>query len=283
MSTRRSGLGRGLEALITAQPDTTGGFALIRVDRISPNPSQPREVFDADALDDLARSVSQVGVLQPIVVRPGPDGGYLLIAGERRWRAARQVGLEEIPAVVRDEDDESALAEALIENIQREDLNPLEQAAGYQQLLEDFGLTHEKVAERVGKSRSSVTNTLRLLSLPASIQGLLVRGELTAGHARALLSLEERATAESIARRAAKEGWSVRQVEDAVRDRAAPKAGQVRHVRPAAIIELEERLQERLGSPVAIQYRGDQGRIVIRFGALDELERIYRYLFSGDD
>lgn len=287
MSGRRSGLGRGLEALIPqAEAIPSHGFALIPLDEIRPNPQQPRSRIDEEALEGLAASIAEVGVLQPVVVRPQPDQpGFTLIAGERRWRAARKVGLREIPAMIRTADDQGSLTEALIENVQREDLSPLEEAAAYQQLLEDFGMTHEEVASRVGKSRAAVTNTLRLLQLPATIQGLLERGELTAGHARPLLGLEDRKYAEHIASQAAGEGWSVRQVEEAVRarkaaDEAPPPRPKLREVRPVAIIELEQRLSERLGTPVRIQYRNRRGRVSIRFASLEELERIYRTFFG---
>jgi ParB family chromosome partitioning protein len=194
------------------------------------------------------------------------------------------VGLEEIPAVVREGDDVSGLTEALIENLQREDLTPLEEAAAYRQLLEDFGLTHEEVALRVGKGRSSISNTLRLLQLPAVIQGLLEAGELTAGHARPLLGIDDARYAEHIARRAAEEGWSVRRVEEAVRarigDKTQPATPKPKVQRPAEILALEERLTDHLGSTVRIDYGARGGRIVVRFGSLDDLERLYRSLLG---
>lgn len=286
MSSRRSGLGKGLEALIPSHPEGEGGFAVIRVDRVASNPQQPRRNFDSEAMAGLAASISQVGILQPIVVREAEDGSYVLIAGERRLRAAKDAGLEEIPALIRAGDDSETLTEALIENVQREDLGPLELAAGYQQLMEDFGLKHEEIASQVGKSRSAITNTIRLLGLPASVQALLERREITAGHARALIGLEDRAYAEQIASKAAADGWSVRQVEDAVRARSeggAPQPSRVKAVRPAAIIELEQRLTDRLEVPVKIDYRSNKGKVVIRFGTLDDLERIYRYLFGSEN
>lgn len=284
MAARKSGLGRGLDALLPAG-EGESGFALISVDDISANPQQPRSHFEDEPLEGLADSIRQVGVLQPIVVREGDrPGSYQLVAGERRWRAAKLVGLTEIPAIIRQGDDESGLTEALVENLQREDLTPLEEAAAYRQLMEDFGMTHEAIAGRVGKSRSAVSNTLRLLQLPASIQRLLDSGELSAGHCRPLLGLEDVRYAEQIARRAAAEGWPVRRVEEAVRARseAATPARPPRRQRPAEIIALEERLADRLGSSVRIDYgsRGG-GRLTIRFGSLDELERIYRSLAEG--
>jgi ParB family transcriptional regulator, chromosome partitioning protein len=283
MAARKSGLGRGLDALIPVE-HPVGGFAEVDVEAVEPNPQQPRRRFDEDALEELAASISEVGVLQPIVVRTGEEEGtYVLVAGERRLRAAAMAGLRTVPAMIRSVAGDSVnLTEALIENVQRTDLSPLEEAAAYRNLLEDFGMTHEGVAERVGKSRSAVTNTLRLLQLPPAIQGMLDRGELSAGHARALLSVDDPARALDIARSAVDEGWSVRLVEEAAKDpqprgttrRAVPD------IRPAAIIELEERLSDRLGTAVEIRPRGDGGRLVIRYSSLDDLEQIYRALFS---
>lgn len=284
MPARRSGLGRGLEALIPKGEAHVSGYAVIPLDRVSPNPHQPRSVFDEEALASLAASIAEVGVLQPIIVRESGDGTYTLVAGERRWRAARRLGLHDIPAIIRESDDRALLTEALVENLQREDLSPLEEATAYQELLEDFELTHEEIGRRVGKSRSAITNSLRLLQLPASIQGKLERGEISAGHARALLGLEDKKFAEHIAQRAADEGWSVRQVEDAVRHRAAalrhPSRTRLAATRPAAIIELEDRLREELQTRVKINYSDDRGKLIIDFTSLDHLERIYRRLFS---
>lgn len=284
MPGRRSGLGRGLDALLpTDRPQR--GYAELPLDRIEPNPDQPRRQFDEAALAELAASIQEVGLLQPIVVRPSEEEGrYRLVVGERRWRAARLAGLETIAAVIR-EDSEPAttLTEALIENLQRTDLTPLEEAAAYRELLEEYGLTHEEIARRVGRSRSSVSNTLRLLQLPAPIQGMVERGELSAGHARALLGLEDPAFAVHVAERAVAEGWSVRRVEDAVRLRRRDgdvRARRAPAVRPAAVIELEERLGEALGTGVRIDYRGRGGRLVVRFSSVDDLERIYRRLLG---
>jgi len=284
MAARKSGLGRGLDALIPVDHPSVG-FAELELDEISPNPQQPRARFDDDALEGLAASIREVGVLQPVVVRSGDrDGSYLLIAGERRLRAAGMAGLATIPAVIRSaESDERYLTEALIENVQRKDLSPLEEAAAYRNLLEDFGMTHEAVASSVGKSRSSVTNSIRLLQLPAPIQGMLEREELSAGHARALLSLDDEAYAVHIAERVTGEGWSVRMVEEAVKSRSVDEEMPPRKLpamRPAAIIELEERLSEKLATRVKITPRGDGGRMVIRYGSLEDLERIYRQLFT---
>ena len=283
MVARKSGLGRGLDALIPVdRPEA--GFSVVRLDRIDPNPQQPRRIFDEETLAALADSIREVGVLQPVIVRASEDGRYELVAGERRCRAARLAGLADIPAIIRESGDEAtSLTHALIENIQRDDLGPLEEAAAYRQLIDDFDMTHEQVAVGVGKSRSAITNTLRLLQLPAVVHGLLERRELSAGHARALLGLEDEAYAAHIAARAASEGWSVRQVEDAVRIRNrgdGPERRQPHRTRPAAIIELETRLAEYLGTRVAIDYTGRGGKVVVRFTSLDDLERIYRKFYG---
>ncbi len=281
MAARKSGLGRGLEALIPTDHPTSG-FAEVPLELVRPNPRQPRRHFDDGELAGLAASIREVGVLQPIVVRADEEG-YALVAGERRLRAAAMAGLATIPAMIRTGGgDEEALTEALIENVQRQDLTPLEEAAAYRQLLEDFGMRHEDVAARVGKSRSAVTNTLRLLQLPAAIQGMVERGLLSAGHARALLGLEDEAYAIHVAERAVAEGWSVRRTEEAVRARRgrAETTRRPRRVRPAAIVELEERLSEHLGTKVVIDYRGRGGRLVVRFGSPEDLERIYRRFFG---
>ena len=184
---------------------------------LSPNPNQPRVHFDEESLLELSASIAEMGVLQPILVRPLDGGNYELIAGERRWRAAQRAGLATVPAIVRTTDDLSSIEQALVENLHREDLTPLEEAAAYQQLIEDFHLTHEQLSARVGKSRSAITNTLRLLGLPPGVQHLLADGQLSAGHARALLGTPDRALQERLAREAVAEGWSVRMIEQAVR------------------------------------------------------------------
>lgn len=285
MAARKTGLGRGLDALIP-QDHPIGGFALVPVGAVAPNPKQPRTEFDQAGIDALAASIESVGLLQPIVVRADGDG-YVLVAGERRLRAAKQLGHAEIAAVIRQPtDDQTNLTEALVENLQRQDLNPLEEAAAYQELLEEFSMTHDEVASRVGKSRSTVTNTLRLLQLPIAIQRMIVVGDLSAGHARALLGTEDEAYAIHIAERAIAEGWTVRRVEEAIRLRssqAAAATSRARAVRPAAIIELEDRLQDRLGTKVRIDYRGKGGKITITYASADDLERIYRHLFSSEE
>ncbi len=278
---RRSALGKGLDVLIP-QSEPGSNLENIPVSRIRPNPSQPRKEFDPEALDSLTESIRRVGVLQPVVVRP--DGfDYVLVAGERRWRAAQRAGLGEIPALVRETDESGQLTEALIENLQREDLSPLEEAAAYQQLEEDFGLTHAQIGERVGRSRAAVTNTLRLLQLSPAVQALVASGSLSAGHARALLGLADEALAGHFAEQAVKEGWSVRRLEEAVR---AGKGGKKARRRPPAarapvIIELEKRLAEQLGAEVEIRYgKTRRGQVIMKFTDIDQLESIYRRFFA---
>ena len=285
MAARKGGLGRGLDALIP-QDHPSEGYGSIAVNLIDPNPNQPREDFDLEAINDLAASIEAVGLLQPIVVRSDGDR-YVLVAGERRLRAMKQLGRPEVAAVIRSETDAATnLTEALVENLQREDLSPLEEAAAYQELLEEYGMTHEDIAGRVGKSRSTVTNTLRLLQLPPAIQHMVASGDLSAGHARPLIGAEDEAYAVHIAERAVAEGWSVRRVEEAMRLRGTQGVSRggaaSAPVRPAAIIELEDRLQDRLGTKVKIDYRGKGGKITIRYSSADDLERIYRHLFEPD-
>jgi ParB family chromosome partitioning protein len=292
VAARRSGLGRGLGALIPddaqAQEEIGASFQELPLDSIVPNPFQPREEFDEAGIASLADSIEQIGVLQPILVRPDADGTFQLIAGERRWRASRQAGLTVIPAIVREVRDVGALEQAVVENLHRQDLNALEEAAAYQQLIDDFGFTQEQLAQRVGKSRPSVTNTLRLLNLPPAIQGLLIDGRLAAAHARALLSVEDRVEQQRLAEAAVAEGWSVRQVEAAVKAGAPapPKdpdaPAEPGATRPAALLELEELLSDHLDTRVAVQMGAKRGKIVIDFADLDDLERLYRVIIAGD-
>ncbi|MGZ6954350.1 MAG: ParB/RepB/Spo0J family partition protein [Acidimicrobiia bacterium] len=250
---------------------------------IRPNQYQPRERFDEELLNELTESIREVGILQPVLVRPMGEG-FELIAGERRWRAARRLGLGRIPALVRESDDAAALEQALVENIHRADLNVLEEAAAYQQLIEDFSLTHDAVATRVGKSRATVTNTLRLLQLPPTVQRHVRDGALSMGHARALLGTPDRGLQERLANTAVKEGWSVRAVEEAVR---APKPAErttgkvdasraTQGLRPPGLTELEGLLGDHLDTRVAIGMGSKRGKITIEFSDLADLERIYK-------
>lgn len=277
---RRRGLGRGLEALLgdapvtqhTTAPDGDGA-STAAVDEIWRSPFQPRRWIDDDGIEELAASIRSQGLLQPVVVRPRAAGGFELIAGERRWRAAQRAGLERVPVVVRDVDDRGALAMALIENVQREDLNPIEEAQGLERLRQEFELTQEQVAEAVGKSRPAVANLLRLLNLPEAVRELLAQGDLETGHARALLALPVE-DQEPMARVVVKGQLSVRQTEALVR-RAAKKP----EPRPTAvdpdIRRLEIRLSEKLGAGVSINHtRKGGGKVVISYASLDDLDGI---------
>jgi ParB family chromosome partitioning protein len=274
---KRGGLGRGLSSLIPGAAEE-GGLLEVPVGAISPNPRQPRGDFAEESLTALARSIREVGVLQPIVVRRR-NGGYELVAGERRLRAAKLAGLATIPAVIRDSDDTESLREALIENIHREDLAPLELAAAFQELLDDLGVTQETVAERLGYSRAHVANTIRLLTLPPEVQRLLAEGRIQAGHARALLGLPDDEAKSSIALRVAAEGLSVRQVEDLVRSYSEhPAAAPSRDATAAApdpmLSEVEEILSEQLATRVSVTLGKRKGKIVVEFSSKDDLERI---------
>ncbi len=311
---RSSGLGKGLSSIIpTAElvdsaMKTALGAALVDVpiSSITPNPNQPRVHFDEESLLELASSIAEMGVLQPILVRPAGPGAYELIAGERRWRAAQRAGLATIPAIVRTTDDLSSIEQALVENLHRQDLTPLEEAAAYQQLLEDFQLTHEQLSGRVGKSRSAITNTIRLLGLPPTVQHLLADGQLSAGHARALLGTPDRALQEELARQAVADGWSVRTIEQAVREGGPPSSTSAApedqavgagdegghdgsrgatidgaglqpqtRLRPPGLLELEQLLADHLETSVAVQMTAKKGRVVVDFADLADLERLY--------
>ena len=282
---RRGGLGRGLSALIPGAAEEAGaGLLEVPVEAVKPNPRQPRTTFDDETLDALALSIEEVGVLQPVVVRR-TAGGFELIAGERRLRAAKKAGLPTIPVIVRESDDAESLREALIENIHREDLNAIELAEAFRELLEELGLKQETLADRLGVSRSHVANTIRLLQLPAEVQALLAEGKIQAGHGRALLSLGDDEAQRTLALRAAAEVLSVREVEDLVRryvdqtaaerTSAAPATAAAEPARdPGSLAEVEEILSEQLATRVTIQMGKKRGRIVVEFGSADDLERI---------
>jgi ParB family chromosome partitioning protein len=255
-------------------------FQEIDVTAIEPNPRQPREVFDDDRLEELAESIREVGLLQPIVVRSVGGGRFELIMGERRWRASKIAGLDEIPAIVRSTHDDEMLREALIENLQREQLNPLEEGAAYRQLLDDFGATHEQLAKKVGRSRSHITNTLRLLNLPPNVQLRVAAGTITAGHARALLAMQDPAAQERLAARIVAELLSVRAVEEIVaigEASAAPDAPRKpRAKQPVApgLRHLSERLSDHFETRVKVDLGRKKGRIIVEFSTIDDLERI---------
>ncbi|MFQ1004162.1 ParB/RepB/Spo0J family partition protein [Modestobacter sp. SSW1-42] len=248
------------------------------VGEVVPNPKQPRQVFDDEALEELTHSVREFGLLQPIVVREGAGGRFELIMGERRLRAARAAGLETVPAIVRDTTDDAMLRDALLENIHRVQLNPLEEAAAYQQLLEEFGATHEELASKIGRSRSQVTNTIRLMKLPVKVQTRVAAGVISAGHARALLGLPEADAQDALATRIVAEGMSVRATEEAVAMAVAdsPTAARrsARKISAPGVEDLSGRLSDMFDTKVKIQIGRAKGRIVVEFGSVDDLQRI---------
>jgi ParB family chromosome partitioning protein len=321
---QRRGLGRGLGALIPESPRLADGDAArepdlavqaagsadsatapaevfgahykeIAISAITPNPRQPRRSFDEESLDELAESIRQVGLLQPVVVRAAGPGRYGLIMGERRWRACQRAGLTEIGAIVKQTQDNELLRDALIENLHRQQLDPLEEAAAYQQLIEDFGLTHDEVAARVGRSRATVTNTLRLMQLPPAIQKYVQDGKLSNGHARALLGTPDRAFQELLAKRIVAEDLSVRATEEAIREHQGERAGGAsseadgrgtaasgaRKLRAPGLVELEELLGDHLETRVKISMGASRGKVVVEFSTLEDLERIYRRITDG--
>ncbi|MER3396057.1 MAG: chromosome partitioning protein ParB [Acidimicrobiia bacterium] len=286
---RRGGLGKGIAALIP--PSEEGGYLEeIAIDKVKPSPYQPRQNFDEEALNELSASIREVGLLQPVIVRRREDD-FELIAGERRWRAARRAGLRKIPAIVRDVDDTDAVVHALTENLQREQLGPLEEASAYQQLIEDFNLTHDEISAKVGKSRPAISNALRLLQLPPAVQRLLAEGKITAGHARAILMVQDRLAQERLGVEIANAGLSVRQAEEkarrlaeaadgALREREACGRGRVKRkssakVPAAGLVEAERLLERALQTEVSVMpgARGG-GTITIRFADVSDLERI---------
>jgi len=289
---RRGGLGRGLGALIPQGPsEVTAGavtdspavvgarFAELPITAIVPNAVQPRTVFDEEALAELVHSIREVGLLQPVVVRDLGGGRYELIMGERRWRASQRVGLTTIPAIIRDTPDDSMLRDALLENLHRSQLNPLEEAAAYQQLLADFGATHEELALRIGRSRPQISNTIRLLGLPPAVQSRVAAGVLSAGHARAILGLETPAEMEAMALRVVAEGMSVRSTEEAV---TLAGKGQIRPRReakdkpppPEVAREIAEQLSDRLETRVKVDVGRNKGKVTIEFATVEDLQRI---------
>ncbi|AHI02191.1 ParB/RepB/Spo0J family partition protein [Kutzneria viridogrisea] len=304
---RKGGLGRGLAALIPQGPPVTaagsapvatappapaaangsagGGevagavYREITITAITPNPKQPRQVFDEEALAELEHSIREFGLMQPIVVRDLGDDRFELVMGERRWRASQRAGLDAIPAIVRQTADDSMLRDALLENIHRAQLNPLEEAAAYQQLLDEFEVTHEELASRIGRSRPVITNTIRLLKLPLPVQRRVAAGVLSAGHARALLGLEESGAQEDLATKIVAEGLSVRATEEAVtlaksEAPAKPKAAPRKPIQAPGLQDLAERLSDAFDTRVKVDLGRRKGRIVVEFGSVDDLERI---------
>jgi ParB family transcriptional regulator, chromosome partitioning protein len=295
----KRGLGKGLGALIPTAPAGAGSLSAdttmaavtgayleeVPVASIQPNPRQPRQVFDEDSLAELAASIDAVGLLQPVVVRLSGSGRYELIMGERRWRASQRAGLDVIPAIVRQTSDDDLLRDALIENLHREQLNPLEEAAAYQQLLDDFSATHEELAQRIGRSRPHISNTIRLLNLPPAVQKRVAAGILSAGHARALLGVEDAVAQEQLAYRIVAEGLSVRAVEEIValgaRPAKGPRTPGAKAPVAPALKDLADRLSDVFDTRVKVELGQRKGKIVVEFASLDDLERIVQSMSPG--
>ena len=298
---RKGGLGKGLGSLlpIAERGEESSVYRELPLSAISPNSLQPRKTFDEESLNSLSASISSIGVLQPILVRSVGQDQYEIIAGERRFRAAKRAGLDRIPALVQGADELSSLEQAVVENLHRQDLNPLEEASAYQQLIDDFGLTHETLALRMGKSRTAITNSLRILQLPPSILTLIAQGSISAGHARALLGSPDRVFQDKLARRIVDEGLSVRTVEEEIRREResvevalngnptvrSSAASKKKTDKPAAVLELEEILEDLFATRVRVEFQSkdrqiQRGKIVIEFGDFEDLERIYRVMLA---
>jgi ParB family chromosome partitioning protein len=281
MAEQRRGMGRGLAAIL---PEGNAGGPELReleVTQIEPNPDQPRARFDAAGLDALAGSIGSVGLLQPLIVRPLDDGRYELVAGERRWRAAQKAGIDRVPAVIRTSPEDERLQAALIENMVREDLNPVEEARACAALVDDLGISKEELARRVGRSRAAISNLIRLLGLPDSALALLERGELSEGHGRAILQVSDQDRRARLAKQAAAEGWSVRDTErraGASPKRRKPSGGRISAEERAAMTDAEDLLGSALGQDVRVRRDGNGVKAELRFDSLDELETVARRL-----
>lgn len=277
-------LGRGLDALIpTEKASPSYNYTLLGVNEIVPNTFQPRKEFDEEAMEELAASVQEKGVIQPLIVRRA-ERGYEIIAGERRWRAAKKAGLAEVPVIIKDASNREALELALVENLQREDLNPIEEATAYEQLIKDFGLTHEEISERIGKERSTITNQLRLLKLPEEVKQDLMEGKITAGHARAVLGLQSGVKVIEILETVKKEKLSVRTTEKLVQKLSRQKEDIMKFDDSAPYIErFADELKTKLGTQVKIFYKDGKGKIEIEYYSPDELERLIETLIGRED
>lgn len=279
----KRGLGRGLSSLIPSlSPTEAAQLERVPLDRISPNPNQPRKSFDKQTFAELVASVKEFGLIQPIILRASGDA-YEIVAGERRWRAAKEAGLSEVPALIRDSSDTESLEIALIENVQRDNLNALEEAAAYQQLIEDFGITQAELASRVGKSRTAITNTLRLLQLPADVQKHIASGKVSSGHARAVLSIGDEAARIRLVDRIITDEISVRQAEDVARLWGLSQGPRPKKAaQPQAFKLVARKLRKLLGARVRVRTTSKHGRIEIDFDSIDDLERIYRQILAGE-
>jgi ParB family chromosome partitioning protein len=282
MAERKRGMGRGLAAIL---PESSAGGPELReldVTQIEPNPDQPRAKFDSSALDALAGSIGSVGLLQPLIVRPLDDGRYELVAGERRWRAAQKAGIDRVPAVIRTSPEDERLQAALIENMVREDLNPVEEARACAALVDDLGISKEELARRVGRSRAAISNLIRLLDLPDPVLGLLERGELTEGHGRAILQVSDQDRRARFAKQAAGEGWSVRELERRTaggpKRKKAPAGGRISAEERAAMADAEDLLGSALGQDVRVRRDGSGVKAELHFDGIAELESLAKRL-----
>jgi ParB family transcriptional regulator, chromosome partitioning protein len=272
-------LGRGLDALIPTEREGYG-YMLLGIEEMRPNMFQPRKDFDEEGIEELASSIQEKGIIQPLIVRK-TENGYEIIAGERRWRAAQKVGLTKVPVIIKDVSDREVLELALVENLQREDLNPVEEATAYEQLIEDFGLTHEEISKRIGKERSTITNQLRLLKLPDEVKQSLIRGEITAGHARAILSLQSYSKSKEVLESIKREKLSVRKTEKLVQKLSEEKEQTVKlHDIDPYIDHLTDELKRTLGTQVKIIDKGGKGKIEVEYYSKDELERLIEILIG---
>ena len=278
---KKGGLGKGLDALFIDNETVDTGVVTLRLSEIEPNKEQPRKVFSEEALNELAYSIKEHGVLQPLLVRPLPTGGYQLVAGERRWRASRMAGLQEVPVVIRDMDEEQAMEIALIENLQREDLNAIEEASGYKLLMERYGMTQEQVAKRVGKSRPAIANALRLLHLPQTVITMVEEGEVSPGHARALLAFEDQNKLLSVAQKVKTGKYSVRDIEkmskeknEEPQDQKAEAHQESWSAQETFFTEMELALSNELGRKVKIVQSGNGGLIQIQFYSEEDLKQL---------
>ena len=282
MAVRKGGLGKGLDALFIANT-TDNGAVTLRISEIEPNRSQPRKEFDESALADLADSIREHGVIQPLLVRPLPTGGYQLVAGERRWRASRMAGLGEVPVVIRELSDHEAMELALIENLQRQDLNPMEEALGYRSLMEEYQMTQEEVAKAIGKSRPAIANSLRLLALPQQVVDLIREGKLSAGHGRALLALEEESAILEAAQTAVKKHWTVREIEKMAQSSHKKTKVSTGPDKDHYYTELELALSQVLGRQVTITSKGKNRTLSIAFFDKEDLSALASRLCGDQD
>jgi ParB family transcriptional regulator, chromosome partitioning protein len=275
---KRRALGRGLDALMPTA--TSSGVREVEIDRIQPNPEQPRQRFEKSALEDLSNSIKEHGIIQPLVVAAVGDNQFRIIVGERRWRAAQMAGLERVPVIEKDAADRQSLELALIENVQRADLNPLEEAQAYQRLVQDFGLTQAQVGQQVGKSRVAVANTLRLLLLPESVKRAVVEGRISEGHARALLGLQDAHTQLTVLERIERDDLTVRQTEELVRRLTEPREPRTRLAKNPEVAALEDDLRRALGTKVSVRHGASGGKIVIEYYSDDDFQGLYERLIG---